>query len=514
MTRAPGHRSRLLCALALALACAGAPAEKGGRTVLLSEDDAPPAAEESAEAGEAAESEEAPESEPQERKPPPILVTRGDDRRAGAEVSKQVEAQMGLYEDEALAAYLQELGTGLARAVPPASRYRFKVVDQMVPNAFALPGGYIYVSRGLLALASSEDELANVVGHEITHSARRHAARQQAIAAAQPISMPWVRAANMAAYGRDMEREADKGGQRIAAASGYDPQGMATFMAKLGKSERLTRGYSRLASFYDTHPGTGERVSVNAVRAREIRWQRDPNRGDTRSSYLRRIDGLPLGDNPAAGTFQGRRFVHPGLDFQILFPSGWQTANTGNAVGATEPKGDAVVYLEAGPSETTREEAVRKLVAEIPGGAEPDISQPIGVAGFEAWRLEFSIPARGENVAAMVTLFDTGELTYRITAMARSGSAKRFRGRLIAVPRTFRRLTPEQTERIRVTRLRLVEARRDEMLTDLSRRSGNTWSVPQIAVLNGIQGNHRFAGGELVKIAREEAWTPEAEGGS
>ena len=494
------HLPRLAIALILvallpaALACSTSSTPKGGRTVLMSEDDTRADAEPA-------------KPKPGRRPKPPVLTTRADDARVGAEASKQVESQVGLLGDPTLAAYIQELGTRLARAVPRSSGYQFKVVDQVEPNAFALPGGFIFISRGLIALANSEDELACVIGHEITHAARRHSARQQAIERAQPISMPWIRAGNLASYSRDMEREADRGGQQIAAASGYDPMGMATFLRDLERTERVRLGYSRLPSFFDTHPGTGERAGVNAVRANEIRWKRDPAHGDTRTSYLERIEGLALGQRPEAGIFEGRHFIHPILDFQLLFPAGWQTANTGGAVGATEPRGDAVIYLEAHPPSASLEQAAQLLLEEAPEGAKMQASQAIAIGGFDAWRLEISFPGR---VHAIVTLIDAGEVTYKITGMTKMGAIKRFRGRMLATPRSFRRLTPEQRAGIRVTRLRLVKARPGEQLGELSRRTGNAWNVLDTAVLNGLQSNDRFEGGELVKFALDEAWTPSA----
>ena len=183
-----------------------------------------------------------------------ILLTEADDARVGREASAGVAAQMGLLRDPALDAYISQMGNTLLRGVPRRSfQYEFSVVDQYEPNAFALPGGFVFISRGLLALTNSEDELACVIGHEITHAARRHAAMQQALAKAGPLSMPWSRRANMAAYGRDMEREADRGGQILAAAAGYDPRGMSTFLSSLDKLERLRIGHMRFAEPHQPH---------------------------------------------------------------------------------------------------------------------------------------------------------------------------------------------------------------------------------------------------------------------
>jgi len=141
-----------------------------------------------------------------------ILATEYDDRRAGDEAAAEIEAEMGILADPELSAYVSEIGRRLLRFQPRKPfAYRFHIVDQAMPNAFSLPGGGIYVSRGLIALASNEDELACVIGHEITHAAERHAAARQDISRrGLPIVSPYLRMARLAAYSRDQEHDADR----------------------------------------------------------------------------------------------------------------------------------------------------------------------------------------------------------------------------------------------------------------------------------------------------------------
>ncbi|NNL84274.1 MAG: M48 family metalloprotease, partial [Myxococcales bacterium] len=190
-----------------------------------------------------------------------ILSSEHADEKAGEEGSKRVEVEMGLVDDPKLVAYLDSLGQRIAvHAIQRTFDYQFRIVDQDVPNAFALPGGYIYISRGLLALAGSEDELANVIGHEITHVAARHAAGRQVIAQRGNLlglpgavvgavlgekagkrvanSITYTNPAYIAAYSRDQERAADRMGQKITARAGYDPAAMVTFLKRLTSTER------------------------------------------------------------------------------------------------------------------------------------------------------------------------------------------------------------------------------------------------------------------------------------
>ena len=254
-----------------------------------------------------------------------LLDSTYDDRDVGHKAAKGVEAQIGLLGDAALDAYIQGIGDKLLRAIPNRPfAYQFRVVDQVAPNAFALPGGHIFVSRGLLALANDEDELACVIGHEIGHVVKRHAAAQQASSSgAFPLLNPMLRQGQMAAFSRDLERSADHDGQILCAAAGYDPRAMARFLESLMNWEKVETGNVREASYFDTHPLSSERATIARVEASELRWTRDPKLGDPRAALLAHIDGLPVGQRPEAGMFLGDVFLHPALGFKLRFPRGW-----------------------------------------------------------------------------------------------------------------------------------------------------------------------------------------------
>ncbi|MCG8588256.1 MAG: M48 family metalloprotease [Proteobacteria bacterium] len=438
-----------------------------------------------------------------------ILATAYDDARVGREASKQAAAQMGLVEDPELTAYVRGIGRKLLRGIPRSFDYQFSVVDMPEPNAFALPGGYIFVSRGLLALANNEDELACVLGHEITHAAQRHAAAQQGLAArGNPLAMPWNRAAKLAAYGRDMERAADKGGQILCAAAGYDPVGMSTFLRSLGQAERLAVGYQRAPSFFDTHPGSTERAAANAARAMELRWQRDPALGDSRAALLRHIDGLAVGQRPEAGVFQGDHFLHPDLDFHVRFPHGWRQSNSNQAVGAASPRGDAVVFLTADAPAGDRQRVAEEWLEKARETHRLSLveSKPVKVGAIDAWRMRLSVRGVGGSASSYVTFIPYRRDTWRITGVARSGRPEGQLNHALNTTRSFRPLTEEERRSLRATRLRVVTARKGETLEALGRRTGSVWSAGEAAVYNGVFATHRFAGGEQVKIARSEPY--------
>ncbi|MEE8473800.1 MAG: M48 family metalloprotease [Myxococcota bacterium] len=450
--------------------------------------------------------------EPTERKRTVVLSTEFHDERAGTEASKEVQEQIGLVNSPELVKYVQGIGKRLVRYAPRRSfDYHFSVVNQFEPNAFALPGGYVYLTRGLLALINSEDELANVLGHEIAHSANRHAAAQQEFARRQnPFTLPWVRMSNLASYGRDQERAADQGGQTMAAKAGYDPAGMVTFLSRLGGVERLVSGISRVPSLASTHPGTIERVADCAARARAIPWRRDPSVETGLAAYLARVEGIALGVNPAEGVFEGDRFLHPDLDFHIQFPHGWRPQNSHVAVGAISPRGDAVIFLKghgvARDAKLAAEEFVQAHEKEY--GLRVTRAQHVQLRAANAYRVGVEAVLGGQSLAAEMTFIPYKGSMYRVTGVAPARVADQFLGRARNTVRSFRPLTPDERNSIRQLSLRVVKALPDEDLVALGLRTGNGWGPQRTAVLNGISSNTRFQGGELLKIAHSEPYRP------
>ena len=439
---------------------------------------------------------------PRERKPEVILRTEADDRRVGQEASQQVEAEMGLVRDPDLVAYVNRVGQRLARYAPRGGfDYTFQIVDQEAPNAFALPGGHIYVSRGLLVLSNSEDELAGVLGHEIVHVARRHAAGRQSVMGSVPGLFQMTAMGMVASYSRDQEREADRLGQGLAGLAGYDPQGIADFLTQLEYTERLRIGYSRLPGFLDTHPTTSERVAAAGARARMIAWKRESPFAPDRAAYLARIEGLAVGTRAAEGVFQGDRFLHGDLGFALRVPRGWTPFNTPQAVGAVSPRRDAQVALEfQGRGEDPHAAAVQFIEDGSGRGLSVDPPQPIKIGRLDAVRAEGRAAVRGGSVGAHFTWLSWKGSVYRMSGMA-LGSTSTLEGVFRSFARSFRPITAQELAAIRERRLHVVVARAGEGLADLSRRANNEWDLQQTAVMNGVFANARLESGQLMKVA-------------
>ena len=443
---------------------------------------------------------------------PIVLSTEYDDQRAGEEAKREVAAALGLVRDPKVQELVDAIGRRCVGHLPAGKfAYEFRVVDQWTPNAFALPGGSVYVSRGLLVLSSTEDELANVLAHEITHAAARHAAARQAVAGGMnPFAMILTNPAYLAAYSRDQEREADRGGQQLAAAAGYDPGGMNTFLASLGNVEKLLAGGSRMPSYFDTHPTTNERAAGAAARAQDLGWTRQPGVTRNPEDYLRRLTGLVVGEDPAEGIFENGRFLHPDLDFGLRIPDGWRFVNTPAAVGAISPEGHARVTLElagegADPA-VFADEFVAQRAAEV--GAKIESRRALTINGLPAVEIRGSAPGPGGKIAGRITWIGGRTHVFRLANLAQGPGTERSLTRGDTFTRSFRPLAPEDRAGIRVRRLRLATAREGESLADFSRRTNNDWDAQRTAIANGLFASARLTQGQLLKIAVLENYTP------
>jgi predicted Zn-dependent protease len=348
-----------------------------------------------------------------------------------------------------------------------------------------------------------------VIGHEITHAAERHAAARQALSKrGLPIVAGYLRMARLAAYSRDQERDADRGGQRLAAAAGYDPMGMSTFLHKLEDTERMRLGYSRLTGYFDTHPGSVERSAATADRAASMDGPSRPNPGSAAADYLAHIDGIVLGPNPAEGIFEGNLFIHPDMEFSLRFPQGWNVFNTHRAVGAVAPARDGWIELSGAPPAESAEEAARML--RETRGKEMKLrverQLPVKVGSLEAFRLEGASVVQGQSVHTTLTFIPYNGMMFQISSYSKSGKSDKYLARSRNTARSFTPLSKESRNAVEILRLRVVRALSNESLRELSHRAGNAFAVGETALLNGVFMDARFQAGDLVKIARSEPY--------
>jgi predicted Zn-dependent protease len=447
----------------------------------------------------------------------------------GREASAQVAQEMGIVDDPELAAYVSKVGERVARQSPRQDvPYSFQIVDMAEPNAFALPGGYIYVSRGLLVITNSEDELANVIGHEIGHVAARHAAQREAAAvpvgiltalgsiaagligggqAAQAVgNLGQTASAGMiASYGRDQEREADHFGQDYASKAGADPAAMAGFLGTLEKATALEHADARQPSFLDSHPSTPERVAAAASNAQALAFQPQPGVARNHDDFLRKLDGLVVGQNAEEGVVEGSRLLHPGLGFQIRYPEGWKIANGRSAVLATAPNRDAVLVLELERQARSPREAAALFTRQnnlqvVEAGA-------VQLAQGSGFRALVAMPTQRGPMAVDLTWVPYDGRVYRLTGLSNSSDYRAYQGAFASVARSFRGLTPEELRGIREQHLRIVPAQEGESLGQLLARNHSSWKLDEAAVANALAPNARLRAGQLVKVAIGEPYS-------
>jgi predicted Zn-dependent protease len=457
------------------------------------------------------------------------LMSPAQEAKLGAEAAAQVAKEIGLVGDPALSAYVQQLGQRLAtHSRRPEVNFSFAVADMPEPNAFALPGGYIYVSRGLLALANSEAELANVIGHEIGHVDARHAAQRQTRATGVGIATVLgtilagvvgggdaARAASelgqaagaglIASYGRDQERQSDEIGQSISALSGWDPAAMSTFLAALERdSTRRAGGQKRRPGYLDSHPALDERVQVTAQRAAGLQVVPAAPVTATRADFLKRIDGLLVGDDPAKGTCRANTFAHIDFDFFLRFPEGWQCQNQAAAVIAAPQSRDALIRLELQGKGTDARAAAQQFAQRNQLSFEAGEDARIG--GFPAYRALARAQTQQGQLGLDMTWIVHPTGIFRITGMAPVQRFNAVLKDLRSAGGTFRSLTAEEKKSATETRLRVVKAKAGETLATLSKRTGNAWSLEETSVVNDLNPAATLAAGQLVKIAKAEPY--------
>ena len=450
------------------------------------------------------------------------------DIEQGAEVAKLVEQQIGLYPLPKTEAYLREVGGRLVAAVnDPRWQFRFQIVNQSEPNAFAIPGGGIYVSRGLLALVNREDELAGVLAHEIAHVTQRHSAKQQRKGILPGLlSLPGnvvgnvvgenlgelinapidtVGGAWLSRYSRGQESESDRIGIRTAAQAGYDPIALADILRRLEQDVASQTGEERRFSIFDSHPMTDTRLKDIQSRAAALTPAAQPRLAPDSASLLDKFDGMWWGENPDEGVFRKNRFLQPSIGFTLTFPEGWKHQNTPQYVISAHPKQEAVLLLGIAGAASDPEAAGQKLIERMRTRArvEPVSTRKTSVGEFPAFVVTYLDRSGRAPVYLHFGWVAMAGRTFKLIGLAPEKHREALRNAAL----TLRPLTEVERGAVTGKRLRIVTARRGERLENLAARAGNVWSPTYTALVNGLNVEADLQEGQLVKIAREERWT-------
>ncbi|HJU65660.1 MAG TPA: M48 family metallopeptidase, partial [Gemmatimonadaceae bacterium] len=357
------------------------------------------------------------------------LISESQEVQMGQQAAQDVARSIGLVNDEALQQYVQRIGGALAKdSERPQLPWTFRVVDDPTPNAFALPGGYIFVTRGMMNLMSSEAELASVLGHEIGHVTAKHSVSQMSrqqlaqlgLGIGMILSEDLARYGQLAGaglqllflkYGRDDERQADDLGFKYALNTGYDVREMDDVFQSLQRVS-AKEGQSPLPSWLATHPYPEERIQ--ATQARLAALDRPLTGAKTaEAEYLQRLDGLIYGENPRNGFFSGTSFLHPDLRFKVDFPSGWQAQNTPQAVVAVSPQQDAVIQLTLAGTGSPAD-AARQFLSQQ--GVQPGQATQETINGLPAVASYFQAQTEQGVIRGLAVFLSHGGRTYQVMA--------------------------------------------------------------------------------------------------
>ena len=447
-----------------------------------------------------------------------------DERRIGAEEHpKLVRAFGGLYDDPALRRYVASLGRLLQKtSEQPEPPYRFVILDSPEVNAFALPGGYVHVSRGLVALADDEAELAGVLAHEIGHVTARHAAERysQGLLAGLGAALLGVGtdsrtvgniaqlagSAYVQGYSRSQELEADMLGVRYLSRAGFDPTAMSSFLEAMGAEAALARkiagqgGADPAASLFASHPRTADRVSaaVEAALARTGGGVRD------RNLYLARIDGMTYGDSPGQGFVRGRRFDHPVLRIGFTAPPGFHLWNGDGAVVGRHGSGALMRFDGARLDDHSI--ATRRYLRDVWAAGTPLAGlETIDVDGLEAVTGITRIDTRsGRRNARLAVIRASADQLYRFLFVTWSGRTDAFESLFRRTIFSFGRLGRREVEALRPLRLRVVEVGPGDTVESLAAGMPfDDFRIERFRVLNGLGPTAHLRPGQMVKLVTE-----------
>jgi len=434
----------------------------------------------------------------------------------------------GVYEDPAIAKYVTELGNKLVATTSMASeKFTFTVLNTPIVNAFALPGGYVFVTRGVLALANNEAELAGVLGHEIGHVTARHVearvARDEITTLAARLARVFGEQLGNAKigaytgelasvsqlyyirrYSREQEFQADQLGTETLARAGYDPHAMASFLTSLGAWTRLGNrmagrpdDYSDFSMFAD-HPRTPDRVDRAVSEAAGLN-----GRSLDRDGYLARIEGLMFDDDPALGVLRGRTFAHPILRLAFDLPEGFEVENGEDAVLAENDDHAGMIFDRA--SETfdgSAEDYISKVWA-------PKITsrpQHLEINGMPAAAVSGQLAKRDgtqQRVRLVAIRYDARTI-YRFLFLIPDKSVEKYERELDQVARSFRRLTAEQAAAFKPYRVRVVTVAPGDTAASLAARYPyRSFQRDRFLVLNALGPDAQLTPSQKVKLIVE-----------
>lgn len=448
------------------------------------------------------------------------LVSESQEIEIGRTSHKEIIEEFGYYDDVPLQSYVSKTGQELASVSHRRNlKFYFTVVDSHVVNAFALPGGYIYVTRGLLAELNSEAEMAGVIGHEIGHVTARHSARQitrattyeilsTIIASIDPKLVPVKRISDVTAsliflkYSRDDEREADKLGMEYALNAGYDPKPMASFLETLLRKEKEEEGGS-LPGFLSTHPTTSERI-VTVKREAEIllKGSQAPKKIAS-NAYKSHLDGLVYGPGEKDGVVEKEVYKNKFAGITLASPPSWKNQKKRLLFFTRHPQRNYLFLLRIHElkGDISLDAFVRLVDREM--GLPPGSSQRVSLGGFHGVRKLYQRGDQKGGIGLSILYFLEKEkkIGYTLVSVAPLIEYSHAETYFTGIERSFRRLSPEEINGIKIRRIKIHTVNKEETFFSLSQMYyGGSHKAKDIAEFNGLSEHTRLLPGEKIKL--------------
>ena len=440
------------------------------------------------------------------------LYSESQEIQLGQDADVQISGSLGIYPNEELAAYVEDLGLKLAaKSERPNLPWTFRVLDDPTVNAFALPGGFIYITRGILTYLNSEAELAGVIGHEIGHVTAQHSVHRMSSQQLTQIGLGvgMVLAPELAKYGqlantglglmfmkfgRDDETQADELGLRYMGREGYDAEEMMGVMVMLdGVSQ--SAGGGRIPEWLSTHPDPGNRRG-------HIQGLIDSN-GENysgtkvgRKRYMERIDELVFGQNPREGLFVDNTFYHPDFEFRFDFPSGWETTNMKQGVVGLSPNQDATIQITLADAPSI-EAAANDFFGQEGLSAE---SQTAGeINGLPEISGDFAVQTQQGALRGQATFLSHKDVVYQLLGY---GVEKNWQEHASVVEnsiRSFNVLTDERMLSVQPMRINIVTLDQPMTFEEFVSRYPSSISTETLALINQATLNDTFEKGQRLK---------------
>ncbi len=447
-----------------------------------------------------------------------MLLSESDEIALGQQTDQEIIATYGVYEDAELNAYINNIGQRMGKITHrPQLPYQFKVLDTPVINAFAVPGGYIYLTRGIVAYLNDEAELAGVIGHELGHVAARHTAVEYSKAQLASLGLgvgmifseDFRKYAGLAQFGvsmlflkfsRDNERQADDLGVEYSSKLYYDANCMATFFETL---ERLSPadGSNALPEWFSTHPNPTDRLG--AVRRKAQEWQ-GKLAGNTfvtkRKEYLTQVDGVVFGDDPRQGYVDGNAFYHPTLKFYFPVPAQWTVNNTPAQVQMLAPREDAALLFSM-VSGTTARDAAAKFVSESSAAVSRNESTTIN--GMAAQRLLTRVVTQSDTMAVLSHFIQRNSDVFIFHGVSSPAGYAGYANTFSASAGQFKTLTDARRINVTPKTLKVNTAKSATNLSALLAAQGVAREEMEThAIMNGMKLTDAVPAGAMIKAIK------------